>query len=127
MDKGNGKEDKSESKEGKSPGPQPIYRHYRVDRDTGQVKRYQRGLPEEDRWDPDERGGYTACVLLLDGTQVLGIGVFVHDGAFCYRIGRAASYGRALKDAGLLDQVRAERKARRVAAKKEVEAEPLPF
>lgn len=107
--------DEETKSESKSDGPQPIYRHYRVDKETGQVKRYQRGLPEEDRWDPDERGGYTACIL-LDESKVLGIGVYVHQDAFCYRIGRAASYGRALKDAKLLDGVRAERKARKVAA-----------
>lgn len=102
-------------------GVYPIYRHYRADRETGQIKRYRRGLPEDERWDPTERDGYTACVLMNEG-HVVGIGVFVHESNFCYRIGREAAYGRALKDAGLLPEVRAGRKARRLVARLKQEA-----
>lgn len=102
--------------------PQVVYRHYRVDRETGQVKRYQRGLPVDERWDPSECGGYTFCALLVEG-KVAGVGIHHHEENFCYRIGREAAHGRALRDAGLLQGIRAERKARRLAAKQQQDSE----
>lgn len=93
-----------------------VYQHCRIDKATGDLQAYPTG--DKPDWIPAERGGATVCIVLR-GDKVLGRGVSGCSklDPFCYRIGRAIARGRALRDAGLLEGVRLERKQRKAEAK----------
>ena len=79
------------------------YKHYRVDRETGDLLHYQRphtktnGVRVKPKFKPAERGGLTTCTLIDGETATVGHATCSEKDAFCYRIGREIAYGRALK------------------------------
>lgn len=102
-----------------------VYAHHRFRRDTGSLDKYIRHGEDRSHWKPAERGGLTVCVIVDEADHVLGTGTAecsIKD-AYNYRIGRLIASGRALKDAGLLDGIRRERKARRVATRQQTQGE----